>query len=219
MVPLSVLADPARRAALSAVLLIGAVVAGYAYFTSPYLQDVLRFSPPERGLAFIPATGTVMLSATQVTRRVLPRLGVRKMLLAGLAIIGLGQVRLFTISSTGSYQLNVFGGIVITAFGMGLVFPTASVAVTSGVGAGERGLAGSLFVTAQQVGQAVGLAALASIAAAHTSAHGGSLASGYRAAFLVAIVISVVAVLIVAIQMRTHTTRPDRMTHRGRCGL
>lgn len=202
MVPLAVLADPARRAALSAILLLGAVVAGYVYFTSLYLQDVLHFSPLQAGLAFIPATGTVMLTSTQLTRRVLPRFGVRKILLAGLATSGLGQVWLFTISAAGSYQLNVLGGIMITAFGMGLAFPTASVAVTSGVGPGERGLAGGLFVTAQQVGQAIGLAALATIAAAQTNAHHGSLVSGYKASFLVAIGIAVVAVLIVAIQMR-----------------
>jgi MFS family permease len=205
MVPLPVLADPARRAALSAMLLLGAVVAGYVYFTSLYLQDVLRFSPLEAGLAFIPSTGTVMVTATQLTRRVLPRFGVRKVLLAGLTITGLGQVWLFTISNAGSYQLNVLGGIMITAFGMGLAFPTVSVAVTSGVGPGERGLAGGLLVTAQQVGQAIGLAALATIAAAQTNAHDGSLVVGYRAAFLVAIGIIVAAVLIVAIQMRART--------------
>jgi EmrB/QacA subfamily drug resistance transporter len=202
MVPLSVLADPARRAALTAMLLFGAVVAGYVYFTSLYLQDVLRFSPLQAGLAFIPATGTVMVTATQVTRRVLPRFGVRRVLLAGMTIAGLGQLWLVTISNTGSYQVNVLGGIMITAFGMGLVFPTASVAVTSGVGPSERGLAGGLFVTAQQVGQAIGLAALATIAAARTNAHGGSLVIGYRAAFVVAVGISVVAILIVVIQMR-----------------
>jgi MFS family permease len=93
----------------------------------------------------------------------------------------------------------------ITAFGMGLVFPTISVAVTSGAGPGERGLAGGLFVTAQQAGLAAGLAVLATIAAAQTGARDGSLVAGYKAAFLVSIAISVVAVLIVAIQMRTRT--------------
>ena len=93
----------------------------------------------------------------------------------------------------------------LTAFGMGLAFPTASVAVTSGIGAGERGLAGGLFVTSQQVGQAIGLAALATIAAAQTNAHNGSLVSGYKASFLVAAGITVMAVLIVVIQMRTRT--------------
>jgi EmrB/QacA subfamily drug resistance transporter len=203
MVPLAVLADPARRAALSATLLIGAVVAGYVYFTSLYLQDVLSFSPLQTGLALIPATGTVMITATLITRRALPRFGGRALLVAGLSITGLGQLWLFTISNTGSYQVNVLGGIMLTAFGMGLVFPTASIAVTSGIGAGERGLAGGLFVTSQQVGQAIGLATLATIAAARTSAHHGSLVSGYKASFLVATGIVVVAVVIVVAQMRT----------------
>ena len=205
MVPLPVLADPARRAALSMMLLLGAVVAGYVYFTSLYLQDVLGLSPLQTGLALIPATGTVMVTATVITRRALARLGVRTLLLSGLSLVGLGQLWLFTISNTGSYQLNVLGGILLTAFGMGLAFPTASVAVTSGIGAGERGLAGGLFVTSQQVGQAIGLAALATIAAAQTNAHNGSLVSGYKASFLVAAGITVMAVLIVVIQMRTRT--------------
>lgn len=150
-----------------------------------------------------------MLVSTQLTRRVLGRFGVRKVLLAGLTITGLGQVWLHTISSGGSYQVNVLGGIMITAFGMGLVFPTVSVAVTAGVGPTERGVAGGLFVTAQQVGQAIGLAALATVATAATAvtnSHDGSLVSGYQAAFLVSIGISVLATLIVAIQMRSRTS-------------
>ena len=93
----------------------------------------------------------------------------------------------------------------LTAFGMGPVFPTVSVAVTSGVGPGERGLAGGLLVTAQQVGQAIGLAALATIAAARPRADHGPLVSGYKASFLVVTGIVVVAVLIVALQMRIRT--------------
>ncbi len=202
VVPLEILADPARRAAISATMLLGAVVVGYVYFTSLYLQEVLGFSPLETGLTFIPATLTVIVTSTQLTRRVLPHLGVRKMLVTGLTSVAIGQIWLSTISSTGSYKLNVLGGILLTAFGMGLTFPTASVAITAGVGPGERGLAGGLFVTSQQIGQAIGLAALATVAAAVTNAHHGSLASGYRSAYLVAIGFAVLAVLIVAIQMR-----------------
>ncbi len=202
IVPLGILADPARQAAISATMLLGAVVVGYVYFTSLYLQEVLGFSPLETGLAFIPATLTVIVTSTQLTRRVLPHLGVRTVLVAGLTSVAIGQIWLSTISSTGSYQLNVLGGILLTAFGMGLTFPTASVAITAGVGPGERGLAGGLFVTSQQIGQAIGLAVLASVAAAVTNAHHGSLASGYRSAYLVAIGFALLAVLIVAIQMR-----------------
>jgi hypothetical protein len=61
------------------------------------------------------------------------------------------------------------------------------------------------FVTAQQVGQAIGLAGLAAIAVAVTNAHDGSLVSGYKAAFLVSIGTSIVAILIVAIEMTART--------------
>ena len=154
-----------------------------------------------------------MITATVITRRLLARFGVRTLLLTGLCFVGLGQAWLYTISKAGSYQVNVLGGVMLTAFGMGLVFPTVSVAVTSGIGAGERGLAGGLLVTAQQVGQAIGLAALATIAAARTSAHGGSLVSGYKVTFLVSAGIVVVAILIVVILMRDSScARRDQLS-------
>ena len=66
-------------------------------------------------------------------------------------------------------------------------------------------IAGGLFITAQEVGQSLGLAALATIVATPTNAHHGSLASGYKASFLVATGITVAAALIVVIQMMART--------------
>jgi hypothetical protein len=85
---------------------------------------------------------------------------------------------------------------------MGLVFPTASVAVTAAMAPGERGLAGGLFVTSQQVGQAIGLASLATVAAARTASDHGMLVAGYGLAYLVAAGVVVVALGIVAPSMR-----------------
>jgi hypothetical protein len=80
------------------------------------------------------------------------------------------------------------------------------VAVTSGVGPGEPGLAGGLFVTAQEVGRAIDIAAIAALAGAQTSAHDGSLVAGYQATFSTAIGIILIAVLTVAIRMRARIT-------------
>ena len=77
MVPLSVIADPTRRIALIVMLIMGAVVAGYVYFTSLYLQKVLHFSAILTGLALIPATATVMVVSILLTRRLLARFGTR----------------------------------------------------------------------------------------------------------------------------------------------
>jgi EmrB/QacA subfamily drug resistance transporter len=210
MLPLTVFADPARRAALAAMLLMGGVLAGYLYFISLYLQDSLGFSALTAGLALVPATATVMATSIFLTRRLLPKLGIKRMLLLGLAAIGAGQAWLSQISAGGSYEVNVLAGILLTAFGLGIAFPTVSVAVTAGIPARQQGVAGGLFVTAQQVGAAAGLAALATIADAQTRAAHGSLVAGYRLSFLVAAGLIAAAAAIVALQLRRASAVPPQ---------
>jgi EmrB/QacA subfamily drug resistance transporter len=202
MVPGSVLADPARRAALTVMLLAGAVVGGYVYFVSLYLQRVLGFSAIQTGLALIPSTVTVMLTSVFLARRLLARFPAKVLLLAGLLFFGAGQVWLWRITAGGSYQVNVLGGLLLTAFGIGLIFPIASVKATAGVPPDQRGLAGGLFATAQQVGQAIGLAVLATVAAARTAAAHGSLVSGYQTAYLTSAAIVAAAIVVVTVMMR-----------------
>ena len=208
ILPFSIFADPARRAALGAMLLMGGVLAGYLYFISLYLQDSLGFSALQAGLALVPATATVMATSMFLTRRLLPRLGVKRMLLLGLASMGLGQAWLSQITAGGSYEVNVLAGVMLTAFGLGLAFPTVSIAVTAGIPARQQGVAGGLFVTAQQVGAAAGLAVLATIADSRTRAAHGSLVAGYRLSFLVAAGLIAVAAAIVLIQLRRTTATP-----------
>ncbi len=209
MLPLAILADPARRAAIAAMLLIGAILAGYVYFASLYLQKVLGFSPVATGLALIPSTATVVLVSTLGTRRLLARFSLKIVLLAGLACMGAGQLRLAQITAGASYPAAVLPGLVLTAAGIGLALPTASIAITSGVQASEQGLAGALFTTSQQTGAAVGLAILATAAAAATAGHGGSLVAGYRLSFLIATGLAVLAAIIVALQLRLKGSRAE----------
>ena len=209
MVPLAVLADRARRVALGVIFSVASVIVGYVYFVTLYMQRVLHFSPLQAGLALLPATITVMATSTLLARRCVARFGAKPVLAAGMISIGLGQVWLTQISASGSYPVNVLAGLVLTAFGMGLLFPTAAVLATAGVSAGDRGLAGGLFAAAQQVGMAVGLAVLATVAAARSrsaTAHGlpagVALVSGYRLAYLVAAVIVACAVLVTLFFLR-----------------
>lgn len=88
MLPFTIFAGPARRAALAAMLLMGGVLAGYLYFISLYLQDILGYNPLRAGLALVPATATVVATSIFLTRRLLPKLGVKRMLLLGLAAMG-----------------------------------------------------------------------------------------------------------------------------------
>jgi len=213
MLPLSILAEPARRAAIAAMLLIGAILAGYVYFASLYMQKVLGFSPVATGLALVPSTVTVVLVATLGTRRLLARFSIKAVLLAGLACMGAGQLWLAQITAGASYPAAVLPGLVLTAAGVGLALPTASIAITSGVQASDQGLAGALFTTSQQTGAAVGLAILATAAAAAaTAGHGGSLVDGYRLSFLIATGLAVLAAIIVALQLssKSHRVEPGR---------
>jgi EmrB/QacA subfamily drug resistance transporter len=213
MLPLSILAEPARRAAIAAMLLIGAILAGYVYFASLYLQKVLGFSPVATGLALVPSTVTVVLVSTLGTRRLLARFSIKAVLLAGLACMGAGQLWLAQITAGSSYAAAVLPGLVLTAAGVGLALPTASIAITSGVQASDQGLAGALFTTGQQTGAAVGLAILATAAAAATAGHSGSPVYGYRLSFLIATGLAVLAAIIVALQLssKSHRVEPGHL--------
>ena len=205
MVPVRVLVGPARRAALGTMFLVASVVVGYVYFVTLYLQEVLHFSALRAGLGLLPSTLTVLVTSTWLARRLVARFGTRAVMAAGLVSVGLGQLWLAQLSVSGSYAVNVLPGVLLTSFGMGLLFPTIAVSVTAGVEPGDRGLAGGLLAAAQQVGLAVGLAVLATVAAARTRAATGSaaatLVSGYRLSFWVAAGIVACALAVVLLLM------------------
>ncbi len=196
MVPITVFADRARRVALAVTFAVSAVIVAYVYFISLYMQKVLHFTALRTGLGLLPATVTVLVTSVWLTRRLLARASMKAVLAAGLTFIGLGQAWLTQVTAGRSYPVSVLPGLLLTSFGMGLMFPAASVAATAGVAPGDRGLAGGLYAAAQQVGFAVGLAALATVAASKTRATAAlphisqatALASGYRLSYLIAAV-------------------------------
>jgi EmrB/QacA subfamily drug resistance transporter len=201
MLPMAIFAARARRAAVVAMLLIGAVLAGYVYFVSLFLQKVAHFSPLMTGAALVPSTLTVVVTSTLGTRRLLARLPAWQVLLAGLACLGAGQLWLAQVSATATYPAVVLPGLLLTSLGIGLALPTTSIAITSGVRREDQGVAGALFTTSQQTGAAVGLAVLATAAAARTTQAAGSLVAGYRLSFLIAAGMIVLAGLVVATLM------------------
>lgn len=210
MLPPSLLAVPARRAAIAAMLLIGAVLAGYVYFISLYLQKVHHFTPLQTGLGLLPATMTVVLVSTLVTRRLLSRFGARKVLLAGLVIMTAGQLWLSRLGHHSSYPAGVLPGILLTPLSIGLSLPAASVAITAGVHGRDQGIAGAMFTTGQVIGSAVGLAVLATAAAARTAHAGGDVVAGYRLSFLIAAGLGVLAIaLVAAVRSAVRAAEPE----------
>lgn len=201
MLPPTLLRDRPRRAALGVIVLVGGIAISNVYFISLYEQRVLVYSPLSTGLSLVPATVTVMIVSTQVTYRLMLRRGMKQVLVLGVTLVCAGQFWLAHIPQHGHYAANILVGIVINACGLGLTLPAASVAVTSNVVASKRGVAGGLFVSAQQVGSAAGLAALATVAASRT-ANTGSLTDGYRLSYDIATLLGLLAIVIVLVVLR-----------------
>jgi MFS family permease len=219
MLPLPILAARTRRAAVGAMLLMGAVLAGYVYFVSLYLQKVRGFTPLETGLALVPSTVLVVLSSTLLTRRLLTRFSIKFVLLGGLAAMTAGQLWLAQIAAGSSYATAVLPGLLLTSLGIGLALPTASIAITTGVRGRDQGLAGALFTTGQQIGAAVGLAILATAAAARTAHASGSLVAGYRLSFLIATALALLAAVLVSWQIGSRDCQQELVRQQATPGV
>ena len=175
-------------------LLIGMCLFSMFFFISLYLQDVMHYSPIKTGLAYLPMTGGIMLTAGAASP-IVNRIGFKAPLVAGLLLMGGGLIWFSRIPATGgSYASDVLGPSLIAAVGLGLTFVTITIAAVTGTRSHQAGLASGLINTSQQVGGALGLAVLATIAntrtkdvlhsgAAHTAAE--ALTKGFERAFLV----------------------------------
>jgi predicted MFS family arabinose efflux permease len=133
------------------------------FFNTLYIQRVLEFSPLQAGLAFLPFTVGIGIGAglSQVLMRTL---GLRTTAGIGLVLGSAGMLGLLTIDRDGSYLADVLPMMVPLSIGMGLTFVPVTLLATSGLQADVAGLASGLFNTSQQVGGALGLAVLSTIA-------------------------------------------------------
>lgn len=173
------------------LLLFGGTAIAMWYFTSLFLQNALGYSALRAGLGQTPAAVLFMVIARWAAA-MLPRAGVRPLLLPGCGCLLAGFGWLAQAHADSGYLASVLGPTLLIAAGIGLVFPTLMAGATADVPASDAGIAGGLANTASQAGGAVGLAVLATAAAARTrtEASGRSpaaaLASGYDLVFLVA---------------------------------
>jgi MFS family permease len=187
------------------LLLFGAIAIAMWYFTSLFLQNVLGYSALRAGLGQTPAAVTFVVIA-RLAAALLPRTGVRPLILAGCGCFLAGFGWLAQAHADSGYLTSVLGPTLLIAIGIGLTFPTLMVAATADVPAGDAGIIGGLANTASQVGGSVGLAVLATAASARTRMEAGGpspaapLAAGYDLVFLAAaglgLAIAVVSVLL-----------------------
>jgi EmrB/QacA subfamily drug resistance transporter len=197
LVPLGIFRRASLDGANIVFLAVSAVIAGMSFFGTLYLQGTLGFSPIETGLAFLPTTLTIMV-VSAVVARVVDRTGPRALLAAGALLMLAGMLLLSRLSADGDYLADALPGFLLTALGLGLSFTTGMLAATAGIGEAEQGLASGLVNTSQQIGQALGLAVLATVAAAVTGgaeADPSALVDGWATAFLVGAAFALIALV------------------------
>ena len=168
-------------------ILIGASLFSMFFFISLYMQQVLGYSAIHAGLSYLPLALTIIISAG-VASQLVTKVGFKPVLAAGMVFIAAGLIWFGQVSVGGSFLTDILGPSLLAAIGLGLAFVTSTIAAVSGVDEHEAGLASGLINTSQQVGGALGLAILATVANTTTNNVSGSrahaLTEGFQTAFL-----------------------------------
>jgi EmrB/QacA subfamily drug resistance transporter len=229
LLPLRFLRDrPVWVANLVQFLMVGALFA-FQFMLGVYLQNVLGFGPGGTGLAFLPITAVIGLFSLLITPWLLLRWGGRAVLLAGLTLIAAGLAVLARVPTDAQFAVDVLPATLAMGAGGGLTLPALASLGMSTASDRDSGLASGLLNTTQQVGGALGLAVLTSLAAARTAGSIGlggtatsALTDGYRLGFGVGAVIVMAALILAAAALRpapsphVPVAAEDGSTNRGR---
>ncbi len=180
-----------RNLTVSNVVMALAVVGmvGWFFFSALYLQGVLGYDSLATGLSYLPATIALGAISQGPAASAVNRFGIKPTIVGGLGLMAVGLLFFARAPVGGSFLVSVLPGMLVLGVGAAFGFMAVILASTSGVPESEAGLASGLVNTSQQMGGALGLAALAAVAAYITGAGTGSdiaaLNSGYHVAFLV----------------------------------
>ncbi|WGY69153.1 DHA2 family efflux MFS transporter permease subunit [Burkholderia cepacia] len=214
LMPLSLFA--ARNVALANVIAVLWAAAMFAWFflSALYMQRVLQYGPLQVGLAFLPANLIMAAFSLGLSARIVMRFGIRGPIAAGLLTAACGLALFSRAPVDGGFVWHVLPGMTLLGIGAGVAFNPLLLAAMNDVDPAESGLASGIVNTAFMMGGALGLAVLASLAAARTDALAAAQAAplvalngGYHAAFAFGAVFAAVAALIgLALRIRRQET-------------
>ena len=195
------------------VLMAGGLFAWF-FFSALYLQQILGFTPLEVGLAYLPSM-IIWGGCSLISDRIVMRFGITAPLVAGLGLMAVGLLLFARTPVDGSLALDVIPGTVVIGLGAGIAFNPILLAAMSGVGPTEFGLASGIVNTSFMMGGALGLAVLASAAAARTDSLTSSgeseleaLNGGYHLAFMLGAAFTLVGALVAAAFIRAEAPSP-----------
>jgi EmrB/QacA subfamily drug resistance transporter len=214
LVPFSIFRIRTLTGANVVGLLVGASLFSMFFFISLYMQQVLGYSAIHAGLSYLPLAVTIMATAG-IASQLVTKIGYKPVLAVGLLFIVAGLTWFSRISVGGGFTTDILGPSLLAAAGLGFAFVTTTIAAVSGVEETEAGLASGLINTSQQIGGALGLAVLSTIATSHTNGltPAGSfptpdaLAEGFQVAFLGGAAIAAVGFVLTLILIRSSDSR------------
>jgi EmrB/QacA subfamily drug resistance transporter len=194
-------------------ILLGASLFSMFFFVSLYMQQVLGYSAIHAGLSYLPLALTIIVAAG-LGGQLVTRFGFKPILAAGMLFVAAGLLWFSQISVGGGFLTDILGPSLLAAVGLGFGFVTSTIAAVSGVEAREQGVASGLINTSQQIGGALGLAVLSTIATTRThhllasgsSAHQ-ALNDGFQSAFIGGSVIAVLGFAAALILIRSRDSR------------
>ncbi|HMU28317.1 MAG TPA: MFS transporter, partial [Solirubrobacterales bacterium] len=205
LVPFSIFRNRTLRGANVVGLLTGMSLFSMFFLITLYLQLVLGLSALDAGLAYLPLAVSIILAAGMAGQLV-TRLGFKPVVITGMVTVGIALAWFSQISPDGTYLADVLVPSILAGIGLGLTFVPVTIAAMSGTKREEAGLASGLINTSQQVGGALGLAILSSIANSTTQDSfqtGASqlvaLTDGYSQAFVVGACFAIAGAILAAI--------------------
>jgi EmrB/QacA subfamily drug resistance transporter len=204
LLPLRLFRAPGLASGNMAMALLGAAWIPLWFFLNLYLQSILELSAFGSGLALLPMTLVIMLFMVKLTGPLIARFGIKSVMVIGLIVLSGALSMLSTIPADGSYLVSVLPATLIAALGMSLAYIPVTMTGMGGAAPEDTGLASGLINTTYQVGSALGLAIMVSVAAAQSSGGNGgmnallaSYSSAFAGAALIALAASVFALLFV----------------------
>ncbi|WP_382307224.1 MFS transporter [Herbiconiux sp. UC225_62] len=221
LVSFSIFANPSVTAGNVAILLMGAAMTALFFAFSVYTQAVLHYDALTAGLSQLPLAGALVVVAG-VVPAVIGRIGTRMTLLGSLAVVAGGLIWLAAAPATAVFVTDLLGPTLLLGIGLGGAFVSATQLAVHGVRPADAGLAGGLVNTGQQIGSAVGLALLSTLAATRTEdlvrsgvAAPEALTAGFSWVFLGAAVLAVAAGIAVLLIREARPERTRRTTVEG----
>jgi EmrB/QacA subfamily drug resistance transporter len=173
-----------------------------------YMQQVLGYSAMKTGIAYLAVAGTAIFTSA-IAAQLVTRIGVKPVLLIGMTTLTAGLVYFTQVSVGGSYLGDLLPGFLLIAVGIGFSFVPISIAALAGVQPAEAGLASGLINTSQQIGGALGIAALSTIATSRTddalasgSTQAAALVDGFQGAFFAGVIIAALGIVATLVLVR-----------------